>query len=311
MNWKVKSFIQNMLAMLPSSLSYDAYFLTQSKFGRLRKIDPLIRLGICAEILERIASQGKDHVGRSFFEVGTGRRIVIPLGLWLCGAGNIITIDKNPYLSEKLVFKDIEFMRNYPEKVRLLLGAYSNNQFFEQRFEQLYKVENLDQLFNLTGIQYLSPADASCTGLADNSIDYHISYVVLEHIAKKVIGGILAEFKRIVREDGLFIHCVDFSDHFSHSDKSITSINFLQFSQAQWDKYANNRYMYQNRMRVDDLSDLLKSAGLDIIKIDARINNRSLELLKNGKIALDQMFADKTPEANATSSAWIIARIKH
>jgi hypothetical protein len=30
------------------------------------------------------------------------------------------------------------------------------------------------------------------------------------------------------------VHNIDFTDHFSHSDPSISSVNFLQFSESQW-----------------------------------------------------------------------------
>ena len=51
---------------------------------------------------------------------------------------------------------------------------------------------------------------------------------------------------------------VDYSDHFSHSDQTISSINFLRYSDDEWQRYAGNRYMYMNRLRHDDVLALFR-----------------------------------------------------
>jgi hypothetical protein len=63
---------------------------------------------------------------------------------------------------------------------------------------------------------------------------------------------IINEGNRILSEEGLFVHLIDCSDHFSHNDKSISRINFLQYNVTQWNKLAGNRYVYVNRLRHDD-----------------------------------------------------------
>lgn len=90
------------------------------------------------------------------------------------------------------------------------------------------------KLLSEANIVYLAPADASNTDLSDNSIDYHISTTVLEHISRCDIERILVEAKRILKNDGAALHFIDLSDHFQHQDLSITKINFLRYSDKEW-----------------------------------------------------------------------------
>jgi hypothetical protein len=87
MNWKVKARIQNGISLLPNSISYEAYYWIQRRFGGLRKVNPYKDLSMGIEIGKQIESFKHSWVGKTFLEVGTGRRINVPLALWLLGAG--------------------------------------------------------------------------------------------------------------------------------------------------------------------------------------------------------------------------------
>ncbi len=300
--------MQKCFAALPSSLSYKAYFYMQRRFGSLKNATPLDRLHVCVDILSQITGQNRSYTGKTFFEVGTGWRLVVPIGLWLCGAGEIITVDKNPYLSGELVLRDIAFIRANPDKIKSVLAQFAGSDF-DVRLSKLCEIRGLKELFSLTGIRYTPQGDASDTALAAGSIDFHFSYAVFEHIEPQVIANIANEFVRISKKDALFIHGIDFTDHFSHKDTSITSINFLQFSQRQWDIYAGNRYMYHNRLRIDELTDLLSRCRLKILDSRVTVDERALEQLRHNKIVLDERFRSKSSEINAASKAWLTASV--
>jgi SAM-dependent methyltransferase len=223
----------------------------------------------------------------------------------LCGASKVITVDLNPYLKPELIMQDIEYLREHREEIISSFTPYSPT--FAERFEQLVRFEGkLEQLLAMTNIVYSAPADATDLRLPSQSIDYHISYTVFEHIPAEVIRAIWREGRRLLKPDGLFIHLVDFSDHFSHSDPSITSVNFLRFSEWKWRLYAGNRYMYHNRLRIDDFMALMAQDGLQIVACYPTIDPRGLETLENG-FPLAPRFRDKSAETNATGNAWIIA----
>jgi SAM-dependent methyltransferase len=232
----------------------------------------------------------------------------LPIALWLCGAARVITVDLNPYLTAELVFQSLAFVRENRAQVVELFGHHAARPQFQQRLALLLDAQqhDLTRLLRESRIEYLAPADAARLPLPDHSIDYHVSFTVLEHIPPALLRDILAEGRRLLRPTGRFVHCVDFSDHFAHSDSSLSPINFLSYSEAEWARYAGNRYMYHNRLRVDELADLLASSELEINLLDARINPRALEDLQHG-FPLAERFQHKTPEINATGSAWIVA----
>ena len=123
------------------------------------------------------------------------------------------------------------------------------------------------------------------------------------------IEAIFVEAKRIVKPGGLLIHFVDFSDHFSHTDPSVSSINFLQFSAEEWDRLAGNRYMYHNRLRIDDYVALFEQLGLTVVSNAARVDERALMLLREG-FPLHGSYRAKTPETLATHASIFVLSLK-
>jgi hypothetical protein len=73
MHWKLKAQIQNTVAILPSALSYSAYYWLQRSFGTLKPYRPISRLNAGIETWKRIQTQGYAPAGKIFLEVGTGR----------------------------------------------------------------------------------------------------------------------------------------------------------------------------------------------------------------------------------------------
>lgn len=96
MHWKVKAAIQNMVARLPESISYPTYYTIQRTVGGLRHVTPIRTLESALRIVAALAKQGRTVQGATCFELGTGRQCGMPLGLWLCGAKQVITVDLNP-----------------------------------------------------------------------------------------------------------------------------------------------------------------------------------------------------------------------
>jgi SAM-dependent methyltransferase len=310
MNWKLKAFVQNSISRLPSSMSYDLYYRVQRSVGGLRVVNPTSRLRAGIAAVRRILAHGGTVEGATVLEVGTGRRIALPLALWLCGAHEIVTVDLNPYLTPALVFQDIAYMRAHSAEVRALFGDRQGTPHFEERFSRLTHLterDGLERLFAVLNLRYLAPADATRLALPAQCIDVHLSYTVLEHVPPDVITAMIAEARRLLRPTGTFVHCIDFTDHFAHSDPAITTVNFLQYDEAAWQRYAGNRYMYHNRLRADEFAELLRRGGLEVRALEVDVNERALAALREGRVRLAPRFAAKPPETNAASSAWVTA----
>ena len=306
MHWKHKATIQNVIGRLPPGLGNPIYYQLQCRFGGLRQPTPLSRLRAGVEVVRRIQQFNRSAKSAVFLEVGTGHQMALPLSLWLCGAAEVISVDLNHYLKERLVLDDIEYMRCHEEEVRNIFTA-SRSPLFEVRLERLLaSVRSLHELVSLTNIRYWAPADASCLPLAANSIDYHVSFTVLEHIPPVVLKQIFLEGRRLLKRDGLFVHHIDFTDHFAHSDSAISSVNFLRFSEGEWEGLAGNRYMFHNRLRLDEFQNLLTDLKLEILDLDSKVDEEAVDILEKG-FPLNERFQSKDSSTNAAKDAWVVA----
>ena len=309
MRWKTKSVLQNAISMLPNRLSLEAYYTVQRRFGGLRNVDPTCRLVAGIETCKRILAQGESLEGKTFFELGTGRLPLVPIAYWLMGAKRTISVDLNRYLKPVLCREALLNFFRYKEQVTTLFGGLADL----DRLSALQRLaidspSDVEKLMRLCCIEYKAPCDAAETGLPSGSIDFHTSYTVLEHIPKSTLGEIFDEGGRLVKKDGLFVHRVDYSDHFSHSDSSISAINFLQFSELKWDMLAGNRYMYMNRLRHDDFLDLFRQWGHSVLMAEPDVDREIVLTLKDPGFSLDDRFRDKSEEVLCTTGSWFVSR---
>jgi SAM-dependent methyltransferase len=307
MNWKLKAVVQNAIARLPASSSYAAYYWLQRNFGGWDHIEPTKWFVVAIEAWKRIGRLGHDAVDKVFFEIGTGRAPLVPIAFYLMGAAGTITIDVNPYLQDGLIQETLKWIDNNAEAMKALFGPL----LLSERLKTLRSLRkrpfDREMFLAECGITYLAPADATNTSLRSASVDFHFSNTTLEHIPPDILGGILREGNRIIKDDGLFIHRIDYSDHFSHSDRRISRINFLQFSEKEWNRLAGNRYMYMNRLRHDDMVKAFGRAGHRIILEEPDVYRELLEPVEKGQLKLADRFAGKGEEVLATTGAWIVS----
>jgi len=309
MNWRNKARLAKAISLLPDGISSSAYYFMQRRFGGLRSASPDDHLQGAVTIVESIRRHGRElRGGETFLELGTGRSLALPIALWLCGASRIITVDRNPYLKSELVFEELSYSRNQQETLKRVFSPYNQERLFNERFESLTKFKGgLTDLLSLLNVCYLAPVDAAHLDLPSESVDFHFSFGVIEHVDSRLLDGIFFESRRVLKHDGLAVHYATLADLFSGIDHSISPVNFLQFSQEEWDSIAGNRYMYHNRMRVDDLRGLFERTGFRILELRAKVHPESLRLIVSGEMPLDARFQRKSPEINASQHVWLCA----
>jgi hypothetical protein len=263
-----------------------------------------LEAGIAA--CNRIEKIERSFVGATFLEVGTGRRINTPLAFWLLGAERVITVDLNPYLKEELVKNDLDYIQKNKIEIQNLFEGRIFNDRLNSLLNFIRSEYNLVDLLKFINVEYVSPGDASQLPLSSQSIDFHTSYTVFEHIPPEILKGIMVEGDRILKDDGLFVHKIDYSDHFSHSDKSISYINFLQFSDDDWYNIAGSKYMYMNRLRHDDFISLFQDMNYRILINEPTKNNNLLSVVEGSDFMLNEKFRHKSKDVLVTTSAWFI-----
>src|SRR5262249_1385858 len=160
-HWRTKSRFQNAIALLPEGFGNRIYALLQRRFGGLRDSSPISRLEAAAGVAGRTVSPPACVNGTSFLEVGTGHSVSLPVGLWLCGARAVTTVDLNSYLQSDLVRADIEYIITHVEDVASILASHSAGATLCSRIDTLRGMSGmpLHELLETMGIQYLAPAD--------------------------------------------------------------------------------------------------------------------------------------------------------
>jgi hypothetical protein len=304
MNWKLKSAVQRMCASLPAGQE-DVYYLLQRTLGSLRRPpDPLPMLRECGRLIQLLAESGISIDGARVMEIGSGRRLEMPIGFYLGGAAAIISYDLHRYLKPELVMRSLGAIRAHRETVR---GFFAPSAGVSERLDRICSVTGFSQLVELARIEYRAPADAAATGLHSGSIDIQTSYTVFEHIPADVLKAILLEANRVLAPNGVALHHIDPSDHFSHEDPSISPINFLQFTAPRWDRYAGNQFAYHNRLRADEYAAIYEASGHRIVRWIPKVDQPSLELLRDG-FPLDAQFSGKPAEVLCTSVLQVLSR---
>jgi hypothetical protein len=80
------------------------------------------------------------------------------------------------------------------------------------------------------------------------------------------------------------------SDHFQHQDHSISRINFLRYSESQWQRIAGNEFAYCNRLRASDFLRLFDDLGFEISRREAVVDGEAMRALREGTVGIDAAF---------------------
>jgi hypothetical protein len=269
--------------------------------------DPFPMLQACAELSGILENAGRPVEGARVMEVGTGRGLNMPLGFFLCGAESVTTFDLHRYLRPSLVMASVHVLSENKERVFRIFEGRTEPARLRERLESLSSASSCDDVLRRAKIEYRAPADAACTGLADHSIDIQISYTVFEHIPRPVLRNILLEASRLLAPGGFALHHIDPSDHFSHDDRSILPINFLQYSEEDWTRLAGNQFGYHNRMRASEFADLYSECGHETRFWKPYIDQASLEAIRNGFL-VDARFRNYPIDVLSTVVLQVLSR---
>ena len=311
MNWKKKAFIQRQIGKLPETLSNKMYYYIQKRYGQLRKgtVD-IARMTAILNLLKKLKSYGYGIKGKTFFEVGTGWTPVFSILVYLCG-GKTVTVDKTKWLQKELTRNFLFFIN----KNKTQIGEIFDDLLEEENFYLLMdyinnESINVKSLLQLCQIQYKAPCDASKTYLEPNSIDYHFSYSVYQYIPFPILKNILLEGNRIVKNDGIFISNILYRDEYSGIDKRISPINFLQYSDEEWKKYAGHKFNSTNRARHDDYENLFKEVGHVLLDVQTRKDESILNIINGDTFKLNDKFKNKSNEVLVIDMANFFAKKK-
>ncbi len=308
-HWILKAAIQKALSLLPESQMWNR--LLQQYITRALEMDPVTfehKLTKCRKHLENYFSiAGGSRPGFSVMELGTGWYPIVPIGLYLCGASPVWTVDIQPLLSRERVRKVLALFCHYAERGRLADILPWVNKDRVAHLLGLAKHAGLRSVGEVLGLMQIHPivADARRPGLPSGSIDLFVSNGTLLVIPKDVLWGIFTEFRRLASAGAVMSHQVYMGDVYACFDSSITAYNFMKFSSSKW-KLFNNSLLYQNRLRISEYRRLHESAGWTI-KAEENVQG-SLDDFRKVQLAKD--FQGYSQEDLLTLWSWLTSQCK-
>lgn len=269
--WVLKAVVQKTISLLP--FKHNINFLFQKYITKgVNLTDALFedKLIHCSNHTKAWNNHSVKTPNYTALELGTGWYPIVPIGLYLAGAGKIITLDIAALMNTERIYNTLDKFKQYYDsgKLQKYIPAVNGERY--SKLVELIKQRNLslEEILSALNIEY-QIEDARKLSLKDCSVDLINSNNVFEHVYPAILTDILKEFKRILSNDGIMSHFIDMSDHFAHLDKAITPYNFLQFTDGQWDT-IDNSVQPQNRMRINQHRQIIRAAGFNIVEEENR-----------------------------------------
>ena len=301
--WYLKAAIQGALSRLPQPQRWNRLlqrYVTRSL--QLRDEYFLHKWRQCERHLATFHSAGGAAEGYTAVELGTGWFPIVPVGLALCGARRVLSIDTRPLLRRAQLIATLEHYRRHLMAGSLVLPDGQTERAQHCLAALLERPASAEHLLRRLGVELLI-TDARRIDLPSGQIDLFISNNTLEHIPRDVLVEVLREFRRLGRSDAVMTHFIDLADHYASFDPSITVYNFLRFSEQRW-RLFNNQLHYQNRLRVSDYRRIHAEAGWQLMAEE----NTSAPVETLRSVPLAPEFRHYREEDLAVYGTWMSSR---
>jgi SAM-dependent methyltransferase len=307
-SWKTKAALQRLLSKLP--WRQQIYHWVRWRVIKTLKANPSEhekRLSWAARHMEyTFKHSGQEKLPSRILELGTGEFPTVPIALFLCGAERVTTLDIEKLFHRGYFLAMLEALASIPrDTMKKYLPALKDARLaiLKQTAENAQNTST-EAILSTFKINY-QIMDARKLTFEKDSFDLILSNTTLEHIPPDDLQQILTSFHQVLKPEGLMSHLIDMSDHFEHSDHSITAYNYLQFDSETWAKF-NTPFLYQNRLRCPDYVRLMDKAGFDSIETwTYAANPQALESLP-----LDLAFKTYPAESLSITHLWSVTRVK-
>lgn len=262
-SWLLKSAVHRAISWLPMSQFWNK--LLQTHVTRSLELTSGVfesKLEECTRYLGNLKDGGREGQEFVALELGTGWYPTIPVGLYLCGAKEIHTIDIDPLLQRAGILRVLDLVADCAASGKLatlLPGCIPARVVQLAALREIAGRETPAEVLGRIGIKVLV-ADAQALPMAAGTVDLIFSSGVLEYIPAQVLANMMAEFRRVARPGARMIHRINLADQYASFDRKITVFNHLQYSAAQW-KVLNSPLIWQNRLRLSDYKRLIAEAG--------------------------------------------------
>lgn len=302
-HWRVKALLQKALSSLPGGPQLNYVLQRRVTHGipisEARLLESVDNARAHLDAYLRHASPPAPVAEAVFYEFGAGWDLHLPLTLFGLGVRHQIVVDRTPHTRAELVD---DVVARLSSTTALDDGERAGIRHAAAGTAATTDVGGKVSAF---GITYRAPADARATGLPDASVDCVTSTSTFEHIPGEDIGPVLVECRRILRPGGVASFLIDYSDHYSHLDHSITPYNFLGYPEQRW-RLFNSSLQFQNRLRHSQYLAVFGEAGFDVVEDRPTVSDAGVAALRS--VRLDPSFARFDERDLATTAAHVVLR---
>jgi SAM-dependent methyltransferase len=213
-------------------------------------------------LLEFLREGGCQVDGATVLEVGSGWHPVIPLLFSLANAKRVVMVDSQRLIDGATFFGTVLGMEAHAQHIAARIGIDEA----VIRSALADPPGDLGELLRRFRMDYRAPCDLAASSIPDGEFNVVFSRALLEHVPPDVLRPLLDRTFRLLRPGGWTCHAVDNSDHWSHSDRRLSRLNFLCHS----DRFFGfltwfNPLDYQNRLRHPEYADLLQKSGFEVV----------------------------------------------
>ena len=249
-NWKIKSLLYKFLSFFKL---YKPLFFIQKKITKRSKID----FKDIVFYWDYHFKYLRENNSKKIIEIGAGKSLA-----------------QNIYLSYMFQGKVEQTLIDISKMIDLDLFNRANEQIAKiLNTNRLPFAKTIDDLKKNYNMIYLAPMRLDQISKKKIQYDACISSTTLEHIPKEELTENFKLLKKIIKKEGIISAAIDYSDHYSHTDKNISNLNYLKFSSSDWEKY-NSQMFYQNRLRHQDYRELFKSIGFKTFEIKGEFGQK-------------------------------------
>ncbi len=245
-------------------------------------------------LIKMLRASGFEIRGSRVLEIGSGWFPITPMLFYVLGARHIVLTDIRHYMDEGTFRTARDHILNKAEKIAAALEI--NRADISAALEKATKPADLN-------FEYKVPFKAEA--LPDGAIDLIVSRTVLEHIPTEVLSRLVPAWLRILSDRGLMAHAIDMSDHFEHTDKKISRINFLRYRENTW-RLVNTISDHQNRLRYPQFQKMFLDSGAQIVTAEHKVCQRTLDEIKTLKLAAP--YDSMEPDEIATLTSYVILK---
>ena len=265
-NWKIKSLLYRLLNFFKL---YKALFFIQKKITKRSNID----LKEIAFYWQYHLKYLKENNSKTILEIGAGKSL----------AQNIfLSYSFKQKIEQTLIdvsrMIDLDLFNKANDQISKLLGV--NKLPFAKSIDDLKKNYNLN---------YLAPMSLSQIIKNKLQFDACISSTTLEHLSEEDLKKTFLLLKKIIKKEGIISAAIDYSDHYSHTDKNIDNLNFLRFTNDERNKH-NTPMLFQNRLRHQDYRKFFKLNKYKIYEIKGEVGKCPQNISKEFDISNKETF---------------------